>query len=48
MLEFDKKSNLLMTNRYQYTIILAVGGTVVGSIIGVICGIIAVKTFRWE
>ena len=30
-----------LTNRYQYTIILAVGGTVVGSIIGVICGIIA-------
>ena len=30
-----------LTNRYQYTIILAVGGTVVGSLIGVICGIIA-------
>lgn len=30
-----------LTNRYRYTIILAVGGTVVGSILGVICGIIA-------
>lgn len=30
-----------LTNRYQYTIILAVWGTIVGSIIGVICGIIA-------
>ncbi len=30
-----------LTNRYQYTLVLAVGGTVVGSIIGVICGIIA-------
>ncbi len=30
-----------LTNRYQYTIILALGGTVVGSIVGVIFGIIA-------
>lgn len=30
-----------LANRYEYTIILAVGGTVVGSIIGVLCGVIA-------
>ncbi|MBP3701178.1 MAG: ABC transporter permease [Lachnospiraceae bacterium] len=30
-----------LTNRYQYTIILAVWGTIVGSILGVIFGIIA-------
>ncbi len=30
-----------LTNRYQYTIILALGGTVLGSLLGVIAGIIA-------
>lgn len=30
-----------LANRYQYTIILAIGGTVVGSLLGVIAGVIA-------
>lgn len=30
-----------LSNRYRYTLILAFGGTVVGSILGVICGVIA-------
>lgn len=28
-------------NRYQYTVVLAVGGTVLGSLVGIICGVIA-------
>lgn len=30
-----------LLSRYQYTVVLAVGGTILGSLIGIICGIIA-------